>query len=192
MPSQVRDSRKSEILEAALAEISSNGVESLTMSRLGELTGLSRPAIYQYFSSREHVLAELLINDLADLANAIDRQIESFADPLERIRIWVHISLAHLANGDHNVIREISKVSLPEELRVTVNILHGQFMTSLFSPVQELGINSVDSACHMIYSSVQSAAKRIETGHSFVEEAKATENFVISGLLGMKKGQPKI
>lgn len=188
MPNKVRDSRQTEILDAALTEISTNGVEALTMSRIASRTGLSRTAIYQYFSSREHVLAELLINDLADLANELDAELAQTDEPIERIRIWVRTSLAHIANGDHSAIREISELSLPEDLRGTVNALHGQFMISLLSPVRELGIEGIDSACHMIYSAVQSAAKRIEAGFEFDSEAKAAEKFAIAGLLGIQKG----
>ena len=191
MTSKVRDGRQNEILDAALAEISVNGVEALTMSRIASRTGLSRTAIYQYFSSREHVLAELLINDLADLANALDFQLAQEQDPIARIQIWIRTSLAHISNGDHSVIREISEVSLPESLRGTVNALHGQFMTSLFSPVRDLGIHSIESACYLIYSAVQAAAKRVESGNDFATEVKEAEIFVISGVLGIKKGQPR-
>jgi AcrR family transcriptional regulator len=188
MPSKIRDHRHAEILEAAFTEIRVNGVGSLTMSRLAHLTGLSRPAIYQYFSSREHVLAELLIDDLADLVNEIDSYISKIEDPLERVRVWVNRSLTHLANGDHSIIREISEVSLPDESREVVRVLHGQFMMSLVSPVRELGISAIDSACQMVYSAVQSAAKRIEAGFEFDSEAKAAEKFAIAGLLGIQKG----
>jgi AcrR family transcriptional regulator len=187
MRSTIRDSRNAEILDAALSEIRLNGVASLTMSRLAQLTGLSRPAIYQYFSSREHVLAELLIDDLADLVNEIDLHISEISDPVERIRVWVNRSLLHLANGDHSIIRDISESSLPDESREVVRVLHAQFMMSLISPVRELGIEGIDSACHMIYSAVQSAAKRIEAGFEFDSESKAAENFAIAGLLGIQK-----
>ncbi len=189
MTSKIRDYRQAEILDAALNEIRANGVESLTMSRLAQLTDLSRPAIYQYFSSREHVLAELLIDDLADLVNEIDSYVAQFEDPLERVRVWVHRSLRHLANGDHSIIREISESSLPDESREVVRVLHGQFMMSLISPVRELEITAMDSACHMVYSAVQSAAKRIEAGFDFDSEANAAENFAVAGLLGIKKSQ---
>jgi AcrR family transcriptional regulator len=189
MPSRIRDHRQAEILDAALTEIRANGVTAMTMSRLAQLTGLSRPAIYQYFSSREHVLAELLIDDLADLVNEIDCHVCEITDPVERIRVWVNRSLMHLANGDHSIIREISESSLPDESREVVRVLHGQFMMSLISPVRELGIEGIDSACHMIYSAVQSAAKRIEAGFEFNAEAKAAENFAIAGLLGIQKNR---
>lgn len=189
MTSKIRDNRQAEILDAALTDIRANGVGSLTMSRLAKLTDLSRPAIYQYFSSREHVLAELLIDDLADLVNEIDHYVAQFEDPLERVRVWVNRSLKHLANGDHSIIREISESSLPDDSREVVRVLHGQFMMSLISPVRELGITAMDSACHMVYSAVQSAAKRIEAGFEFDSEAQAAENFAVAGLLGIQKSQ---
>lgn len=190
MRSNTRDSRQAEILDAALAQIKENGVESLTMSRLGQLTGMSRPAIYQYFASREHVLAELLINDLADLVNEIDSQVSASTDAIEQIQVWISYSLSHLVSGEHSIIREISEVSLPADLRGLVRALHGQFMLGLMSPVRELGIASVESACHFVYSAVQSATKRIEAGSNFEAEVYSVQSFVIPGLLGMKKSQP--
>jgi AcrR family transcriptional regulator len=190
MTSKIRDNRQAEILDAALSEIHANGVASLTMSRLGQLTGMSRPAIYQYFSSREHVLAELLINDLADLVNEIDSHVSAATEPIEQIRVWINYSLLHLVSGEHSIIREISEASLPLDLRGMVRALHGQFMLGLMSPVRELGIASVESACHFVYSAVQSATKRIESGSNFAAEVHAVQSFVVPGLLGMKKGQP--
>ena len=190
MRSNIRDSRQAEILDAALAQIKADGVESLTMSRLGQLTGMSRPAIYQYFSSRDHVLAELLINDLADLVNEIDSHISGATEPIEQIRVWINYSLSHLVSGEHSIIREISEASLLADLRGMVRALHGQFMLGLMSPVRELGIASVESACHFVYSAVQSATKRIESGSNFAAEVHAVQSFVLPGLLGMKKGQP--
>ena len=190
MRSNTRDSRQAEILDAALAQIKENGVESLTMSRLGQLTGMSRPAIYQYFASREHVLAELLINDLADLVNEIDSQVSASTDAIEQIQVWISYSLSHLVSGEQSIIREISEVSLPADLRGLVRALHGQFMLGLMSPVRELGIASVESACHFVYSAVQSATKRIEAGSNFEAEVYSVQSFVIPGLLGMKKSQP--
>jgi hypothetical protein len=41
----------------------------------------------------------------------------------------------------------------------------------------------------MVYSAVQSAAKRIEAGFEFDSEAIAAENFAVAGLLGIQKSQ---
>ena len=178
----VRDARQELILAHAQRLIAEQGADAVSMAELAGATGLSRPAIYQYFASREHVLAELIINEMADLSNAIDEHIAQFEDPLERIRIWVHYTLAHLASAEHRVIRSISVDSLPEESRGMINSLHGYFMAALTSPVAQLGIKDVTSTCHLIFASVAASASRIDSGNDFSREASALEKFVVAGL----------
>ena len=181
--SRISDERQEAILAAAQSLIAAKGVDAVSMADLAKATGLSRPAIYQYFASKDHVLAELVINEMADLSNAIERHIEGLKDPMERIRIWVHYSLAHLASAEHRIIREISIASLPEDSRGMINAMHGHFMTALLSPVREIGIRDVPATAHLIFASVAAAAKRIDEGSEFVREAAALEQFTIAGLI---------
>lgn len=181
--SRISDERQEAILAAAQSLIAAKGVDAVSMADLAKATGLSRPAIYQYFASKDHVLAELVINEMADLSNAIERHIEGLKDPMERIRIWVHYSLAHLASAEHRIIREISIASLPEDSRGMINAMHGHFMTALLSPVREIGIRDVTATAHLIFASVAAAAKRIDEGSEFVREAAALEQFTIAGLM---------
>ena len=180
---RISDERQEAILAAAQSLIAEKGVEAVSMAELAKATGLSRPAIYQYFASKDHVLAELVINEMADLSNAIERHIEGLADPLERIRIWIHYSLAHLASAEHRIVREISIASLPEDSRGMINAMHGHFMVALLSPVRELGVKDVTATAHLIFASVAAAAKRIDEGSEFVREAAALEQFTVAGLI---------
>ncbi len=180
--SKITDERQDQILEAASQLITAGGVEAVTMANLASQTGLSRPAIYQYFASKDHVLAELVINEMADLSNAIERHIQNLADPLERVRIWIHYSLAHLSSAEHRIVREISVQNLPEESRGMINAMHGHFMFALLSPLKELAVKDVTATAHLIFASVAAAAKRIDEGSEFVREAAALEQFTIAGL----------
>jgi AcrR family transcriptional regulator len=181
-PNSIRDERQDAILDAAQQIIAERGIEAVSMAELAAATGLSRPAIYQYFASREHVLAELVINEMADLSNAIDEHIAKFDDPMERIRVWIHYTLAHLASAEHRIIRDISIDSLPEDSRGMINAMHGHFMMALLSPVRELGVKDVTATCHLIYATVAAAAKRIDEGSEYVREAAALEQFTIAGI----------
>ena len=154
------------------------------MNQLAKDTGLSRPAIYQYFASKDHVLAELVINEIADLSNAVDEHVAKLDEPMEQIRVWIHYALAHLASTEHRAIREISIDSLPEESRGMVRAMHGHFMTALVNPVSELGVSDVTATCHLIYATVAAAAKRIDEGSEYVREAAALEQFTIAGIAG--------
>lgn len=179
---RISDERQESILAAAQSIIADSGVEAVSMAELAKTTGLSRPAIYQYFASKDHVLAELVINEMADLSNAIERHIEGLNEPMERIRIWIHYSLAHLASAEHRIIREISIASLPEDSRGMINAMHGYFMTALLSPLREIGVKDVTATAHLIFASVAAAAKRIDEGSEFTREAAALEQFTLAGL----------
>lgn len=180
----VRDSRQDSILSAAQQIIADQGVEAVSMAQLAKDTGLSRPAIYQYFASREHVLAELVINEMADLSNAIDEKVADFPDAMERVRIWIHYSLAHLASADHRSIRQISVESLPEESRGMLRAMHGHFMMALVNPLTQLGVSDPTATCHLLFASVAAAAERIDAGNDFSREAAALERFAIAGIEG--------
>ena len=176
------DHRQKAILRAAMKLLQDGQADDISMSELAAQTGLSRPAIYQYFSSRQHVLAELVINEMADLSNEIDRLVGLFEDPLEQVRVWIHYSLAHLASEEHVAIRKISGDVLPDSMRGELRAMHGYVMTSLINPLAELGVADPGALCGMIYGSISAAAKRIEEGASFVEESNALETFVVSGV----------
>lgn len=191
-PTRISDERQEAILEAAQSLIASKGVDGISMAELAKATGLSRPAIYQYFASKDHVLAELVINEMADLSNAIERHIEGLSDPMERIRIWIHYSLAHLASAEHRIVREISIASLPEESRGMINAMHGHFMVALLSPIREIGVKDVTATAHLIFASVAAAAKRIDEGSEFVREAAALEQFTVAGLVAIAKANEQL
>ena len=133
--SDIFASRQQLILDSAMQIIEDGGTNSVYMAALAKATGLSRPAIYQYFSSREHILGELMLNEMADLSNEIERLGIDVEDPMERLRIWIHYSVAHLASDNHGVVRQISIDTLPENQRRMLRAMHGYFMISLISPL---------------------------------------------------------
>jgi len=176
------DKRNQAILDAALRLISDGGPETVTMAVLAQETGLSRPAIYQYFSSSNHVLGELLINAMADLSNELDRLVGSFEDPMEQVRAWVHYCLAYLSSGDHQAIQQISTHSLPPEQIGELRAMHGFFMSTLLGPLEKLEVREPSSLCGLIYGSVSAAGKRISEGSDFSREAQMLEVFIEAGI----------
>lgn len=172
------------ILNVTQAIIAKEGVEAATMPRIASESKLSRPAIYQYFSSREHILAELVINEIADLSNDLDGHLAKIVDPLEQTRIWIHYSLGYLASAEHRVISQISMRILPEESRGMLNAMHGHFMTSLINPLTRLGVADASRTAQLIFASISEAAKRIDGGSAYVHEAAILERFVIAGVVG--------
>ena len=58
-----RTERREQILAAARGCFAEHGYEGATVARLEEATGLSRGAIFNYFSSKEELFVELAVED---------------------------------------------------------------------------------------------------------------------------------
>jgi len=176
--------RQEAILRAASNLIESGGCEAVSMKSIASETGLSRPAIYQYFKSREHILGELVLDEMADLANQLDEAAAKTDDPAEQLSSWVRHTLGYLISPAHKVVKEISIDALPEDQRGLLKAMHGQFMLTLLSPLTRLTPDDPNAVAGFVYSAVVAAASRIAEGGDLETEAATLERFIISGVTG--------
>lgn len=179
----IRDERQDLILSSALNLITTGGIDSLTMTEIAQHTGLSRPAIYQYFNSREHILCELVINEMADLSNFIDQEIGACAEPLSCINQWIALMVDYLASPAHREILSVSVTTFPEESRGMIRALHSQFMTSLLDPLTALNVDDALAQGRMIYALVVDAASQISEGADRDHVIAQLQSFVSSALV---------
>ena len=60
-----------EVKQAALAQLAQGGPAAVSISAIGKQLGVSGPALYRYFASRDELLTELAIDAYRDLAGAL-------------------------------------------------------------------------------------------------------------------------
>ncbi|RII15335.1 putative HTH-type transcriptional regulator [Streptomyces sp. YIM 130001] len=66
-----RAQTRSEIKEAAVRQLAAGGVESVALLRIAKEIGMSGPALYRYFASRDDLLAELVLDAYRGAAQAV-------------------------------------------------------------------------------------------------------------------------
>src|SRR3984957_20723689 len=71
MRARYRAQVRQEVKEAALAQLRAAGPAGLSVSAIGKELGVSGPALYRYFASRDDLLTELVIDAYDDLARAV-------------------------------------------------------------------------------------------------------------------------
>jgi AcrR family transcriptional regulator len=62
---------RGEVKQAALAQLAQAGPAGVSISAIGKQLGISGPGLYRYFSSRDELLTELVIDAYHDLADAL-------------------------------------------------------------------------------------------------------------------------
>ncbi len=71
MRDRYRAQVRQEVKEAALRQLAAAGPAGLSVSAIGKELGVSGPALYRYFASRDDLLTELVIDAYDDLARAV-------------------------------------------------------------------------------------------------------------------------
>ena len=71
MRERYRAQVRAEVKQAALRQLAESGPAGLSVSAIGKQLGVSGPALYRYFASRDELLTELVIDAYHDLADAL-------------------------------------------------------------------------------------------------------------------------
>ena len=87
MRDRYRAQVRAEVKQAALHQLAQSGPAGLSVSAIGKELGVSGPALYRYFASRDELLTELVIDAYNDLAGALSAAISHAPGPEPRARL---------------------------------------------------------------------------------------------------------
>jgi len=81
-----REQVRREAKQAALAQLAHAGPAGVSISAIGKQLGVSGPALYRYFASRDELLTELAIDAYHDLADALAAVATPSLEPRARLQ----------------------------------------------------------------------------------------------------------
>jgi len=70
---------REEIKASALRQLAEHGVEGLSLNAIAKELGMTGPALYRYVTSRDELLADLVVDAWEELADALERAAEGSA-----------------------------------------------------------------------------------------------------------------
>lgn len=78
---QVRD----EVQSRAWEQIGKDGVSALSLKAIAAQMGMTAPALYRYYSSRDELLTELILSAYQDLAECAEAAVDDGRPPARRL-----------------------------------------------------------------------------------------------------------
>jgi AcrR family transcriptional regulator len=121
--------RREQILATAAELFAERGFHGVSVTDLGNACGISGPALYRHFASKDAMLAEMLVAISEELLSVGQARAEDAADPREALHALVdwHVDFA-LHNKPLIVVQERDWASLPEEAREQVRRLQRRYV----------------------------------------------------------------
>src|SRR3954454_12988835 len=129
MPAKARPSRREQILDRAAVLFAARGFHGTSVDDVGAACGISGPALYRHFTSKDAMLAEMLVSISAELLDVGRRRASAAGSPEEALRALVrwHIDFA-LHHKPLIVVQDRDWDSLPTSARDDVRRLQREYV----------------------------------------------------------------
>lgn len=177
-----REQRRTQLLDAAAMLIVRD--DTFTMAQVAAEVGLSRSAVYEYYSSAADLIADVLVDEHAEWASSLERVTSTVNDPVEQVRAWTTAVLNYAAAGRHALVRAAGAVDLPPSRRVEVQTMHRSLIAPLFAAVAAMGDVDPGQLARYVWGVVDVSIARIEAGECDTDDEIATVlEFVEGGLV---------
>lgn len=180
-----REQRRAALLDAAATLMRRGG--AFTVAEVASEVGLSRSAVYEYYSSAAELIADVLVDELMDWSDALAEATSGVDDPVGRIEAWVSAVLDYVADGRHALVRAAGSVELPATRRAEVQARHRDLVAPLQSAIEELGVGHAARVAGFVWGAMDSSITRIEAGVTTADDERpALLAFVEGGLTRLR------
>lgn len=121
--------RREQILDTAAELFARRGFHGVSVADLGAACGISGPALYRHFASKDAMLAEMLVSiseELLEVGRSRARQADGPREALHALVGW-HVDFA-LHNRPLIVVQDRDWASLPDQAREQVRSLQRRYV----------------------------------------------------------------
>ena len=180
--------RREQYLDAAAALFAERGFRGVSIDELGAAAGVSGPALYRHFSSKEDVLSQLLESASERLLAGCTATVAAAASPLQTLHdlIGFHVDFA-LSERDVIRVQDRELGNLPAAASHRVRSLQRQYVQAWIEVVQQLqpaaSTAELELRAHAVFGLLNSTPYSARLGE--VENARGIlTEMAVDGLLG--------
>ena len=154
-------SRRDQILATAAELFAARGFHGVSVADLGAACGVSGPAIYKHFVSKDAVLAEMLVSISLELLAVGRARVAAAADPAAALASLVdwHADFA-LRHRPLIVVQDRDWQSLPSEARERVRSLQREYVDLWAGQLRlvhvDLGLDRARAMAHAAFGLINS------------------------------------
>ncbi|MFG2005427.1 TetR/AcrR family transcriptional regulator [Spirillospora sp. NPDC048911] len=159
------------LLDAARSLVAEEGIEALSLAALARRVGLSRPSLYEYFRSKDDLVAAIVEDELPRWASLVDQALAGPPDLAAKVEAYVRVQLEVMTDGRHAAAVALVEHALAEPAQPgaaergsgaearRIRDGHAQLLRPLVTALGEAGIPGPELRAHLIQGIVDAAAK---------------------------------
>jgi AcrR family transcriptional regulator len=146
-------------LDAARALVAEEGIEALSLAALARRVGVSRPGLYEYFRSRDDLVAAIVEEELPRWGDRVASSLDGSAGLAGKVAAYVRAQLEVMTDGRHAAAVQLVEHALAEPARERIREGHARLLRPLVTALDEAGVPEPELRAELIQGIVDAAAK---------------------------------
>ncbi|GLZ04688.1 TetR family transcriptional regulator [Actinomadura sp. NBRC 104412] len=147
------------LLDAARALVAEEGIEALSLAALARRVGVSRPGLYEYFRSKDDLVAAIVEEELPRWASLVAASLDGPDGLAGKVGAYVRAQLEVMTDGRHAAAVALVEHALAEPARERIRDGHAQLLRPLVTALAEGGVPEPELRAELIQGIVDTAAK---------------------------------
>lgn len=149
------------ILDAARALLASSSAP-LSLAAVGRQAGLPRSSVYQYFPSRDDLLAAVVADVFPDWARQVRQKVDAGKTPGERVWAYIRANVDLFASSEQAVARALASAVDPQVLQGPMDVFHAELRAPLTAALAELGEPEPAAMAELVNALILQVARDVE------------------------------
>lgn len=180
-----RDQRRADLVAAGQELLVTEGPDAVTMTAVAARAGLSRTAVYEYFTSADELLAVVLSDQMVLWREALRQRLHAASfetGDLDTVRIYVEVAMGLVADGHHSLLVLLTMHTLAKDVRHRLSAAHAAVAAPVGEALAQIGIRDVDQATNYVHAAIEATARRLTPGQDARAEIAAVAAFTVAGV----------
>ena len=157
-----RAAREQALLEAARGLLTAQPGRVPSLAEVGAVAGLSRSSVYQYYASRDDLLAAVVADSFPRWQQRLNAAVAAADSPRTRILAFLRANLELVADGEHALARALADVAPSEDLARRSREFHDQLLSPVVDALVELGAPDPETTSELVNALLNAASRRVE------------------------------
>lgn len=174
--------QRNTIVAAAKAIIAEQGVASITPRSVGQRAGLARSSFYEYFPSRDDLLAAVALEAFEKWAAALWEAMEPATTPQARLHAYVNATMRMTKSDEHCLATALLDADLSPRSRDALMQMHDVLVRPLHSLLEDLGVTDLRESMVLVQGVMASGMRLVGQGVDPERAARITTDLLERGI----------
>lgn len=179
-----RIAQRRALLAAAEAIIAGEGVAAVTPRLVGERAGLSRSSFYEYFPSKDDLLAAIAIQAFDEWVVELKAATSAAAPGRDRLHAYVEATMRMTADGKHALATGLRQADLSPKSFDAIMAMHDTLVAPLRDLLEEMQIPDPGTRAMLVQGILNSGVQLVGHGASAASMSASITAILDSGIRG--------